>query len=126
MKELRGYYRIKGIPGDIYAALVNPFSIALWTGNDAVMKEEEGSEFSIFGGDITGKNLAFEKDHKIVQEWYFGDQAEQSAVTIILRPDGHYTKIELHHVNIPDEAFEEIAFGWDHYYFGRLKEFFEM
>lgn len=90
------------------------------------MKEEEGSEFSIFDGEIAGKNLHFEKDHKIVQEWYFGEREEQSIVTITLRPDRHFTKIELHHTHIPDEAFEDIALGWDSYYFGALKEYFEM
>lgn len=125
MKELRKYYRIKGGPEEIYNALVNPFSITLWTGSEAVMKEEEGSEFSLFDGDIAGKNLHFEKDHKIVQEWYFGEQEEQSIVTITLRADRIYTKIELHHTNIPDEAWEEMDHGWDSFYFGALKAFFE-
>ena len=125
MKELRKYYRIKGTPEEIYTALVNPFSITLWTGSEAVMKEEEGSEFSLFDGDIMGKNLHFEKESKIVQEWYFGEQEEQSIVTITLRPDRHFTKIELHHTNIPDEAFEEMTHGWNSYYFGALKTFFE-
>lgn len=126
MKELRKYYRIKGTPEEIYAALVNPFSITLWTGSEAVMKEEEGSEFSLFDGDIVGKNLRFEKNRFIEQEWYFGEQDEKSMVSITLRPDRHFTRIELHHTNIPDEAFEDMAYGWDSYYFGALKEFFEM
>jgi len=126
MKELRKYFRIKGTAEEIYTALVNPFSITLWTGAEATMNEEEGSEFSLFDGDITGKNLKFEKDHKIVQEWYFGEQEAKSIVTITLRPDRHYTKIELHHTNIPDEAFEEMEYGWNTFYFGSLKEFFEL
>lgn len=126
MKEIRKYFRIKGSPEEVYNALVNPFSIALWTGAEAIMEEKEGTEFSIFGGDITGRNLQFEKDHKIVQEWDFGDQDEASVVAITLRPERHYTKIELHHTNIPDEAFEDMDQGWTTYYFGGLKEFFEM
>lgn len=125
MKDLHKYYRIKGTPAEIYAALTNPFSITLWTGTEAVMSQEEGSEFSLFDGDIAGKNLAFEKDSKIVQEWYFGEQEEPSIVTITLRPDRHFTKIELQHTNIPDEAYEDMSHGWDNYYFGGLKEFFE-
>ncbi len=125
MKDLRKYYRIKGTAEEIYAALVNPFSIALWTGSKAIMNEEVGSEFSLFDGDITGLNLLFEKESKIVQEWYFGEQEEKSIVTITLRPDRHYTRIELHHTNIPDEAFEDMDYGWDSSYFGSLKEFFE-
>jgi len=65
------------------------------------------------------------QNEKIVQEWYFGEQEEKSIVTIILRPDRHYTKIELHHTNIPDEAFEDMEHGWNSFYFGSLKEFFE-
>jgi activator of HSP90 ATPase len=125
MKELRKYYRIKGTPDEIYAALINPFSITLWTGGEAKMEEKPGTEFSLFDGDIEGKNLEFEKDSKIVQEWYFGDQGEKSVVTITLRGDRLYTKIELHHINIPDEAYEDMIYGWDKYYFGGLKEFFE-
>ena len=126
MKNLREYFRIKGTPEEVYAALVNPFSIALWTGEDAEMKEEAGSTFSLFGGDISGKNLEFEKDHKIVQEWDFGEQEDASIVTITLRADRHYTNVELHHINIPDEAYEDMVHGWETYYFGGLKEFFEM
>ena len=125
MKEIRRYYRIKGSPEELYASLVNPFAIALWTGAKAEMSEETGSRFSLFDGDIEGINLAFEKNQKIVQEWFFGEQAEKSIVTITLRPDRLYTKIELHHSNIPDEAFEDMMQGWDQYYFGGLKDFFE-
>ena len=39
MKELRKYYRIKGSPEEIYAALINPFAISLWTGAEAKMKD---------------------------------------------------------------------------------------
>jgi activator of HSP90 ATPase len=125
MKELRKYYRIKGTPEEIYAALINPFSIALWTGAAAEMKEEPGTRFSLFDGDIEGVNIAFEQNLKIVQEWFFGDQEEKSIVTISLRPDRYYTKIELHHTHIPDAAFDDMAEGWDAHYFGGLKDFFE-
>jgi len=125
MQEFHRYYRIKGTPSELYAALTNPFSITLWTGGEAVMQEETGTTFTLFDGDIEGVNLAFEKDHKIVQEWFFGNQPEKSIVTITLRPDRHYTKIELLHTNIPDDAYEDMSHGWDVYYFGGLKEFFE-
>ena len=125
MKELHKYYRIKGTPEEIYASLINPFAISLWTGAEADMNEEPGSRFSLFDGDIEGKNIAFESNQKIIQEWFFGDQEEKSIVTITLRPDRHFTKIELHHTNIPEDAYEDMAHGWDTYYFGGLKDFFE-
>ena len=126
MKDLRKYFRLKGTTEEVYAALTNPFSITLWTGAEAIMKEEEGSEFSLFDGDISGINLSFEKDQKIVQEWFFGEQEAKSIVTITLRADRHFTKIELLHTNIPDEVYEEMEHGWNTFYFGSLKEFFEL
>ena len=125
MKDLRKYYRIKGTPAEIYAALVNPFAISLWTGAKAQMSEEPGSGFSLFDGDIEGINMAFEKDSKIIQEWFFGDQPDQSIVSITLRPERYFTQIELHHTNIPEEAYEDMVHGWDNFYFGGLKDFFE-
>ncbi|MDA3822867.1 MAG: SRPBCC domain-containing protein [Bacteroidales bacterium] len=125
MKNLKKYYKIKATPTEVYAALTNPFSIEIWTGEDAVMNTNAGDEFSLFSGDISGRNLQFEPDSKIIQEWFFGDQKEPSVVTLTLSPDKHFTKIELLHTNIPDEAFDDIIAGWDDSYFGSLKEFFE-
>lgn len=125
MKNLKKHYRIKAGPSEVFAAMTNPFSIELWTGEEAVMSTVAGEEFSLYGGDISGRNLQFEQDRKIVQEWYFGDQKEPSIVTLSLTPDKYYTRIELLHTNIPDEAFEDMNQGWDDSYFAALKEFFE-
>jgi activator of HSP90 ATPase len=125
MKDLKKYYKIKATPPEVYAALTNPFSIELWTGDKAEMSVMAGEEFSLFGGDITGKNLQFEPDRKIIQQWYFGEQKEPSIVTITLEPEKYVTRISLHHTNIPDEAWDDINEGWDESYFGMLKEFFE-
>ena len=89
------------------------------------MSTTAGEEFSMFNGDISGRNLQFEENKKVIQEWYFGEQKEPSVVTITLSPDRYSTKIELLHTNIPDEAFDDICEGWDESYFGGLKEFFE-
>lgn len=124
MKNYHKYYKIKASPEEVYNALVKPLAISLWTGEPAQMEEKEGTEFSLFNGDISGINLEFVKDQKIVQEWYFGDQTEKSMVTITLRPEKSYTNVELTHTNIPEDAYEDILNGWDNYYFGAIKEFF--
>jgi uncharacterized protein YndB with AHSA1/START domain len=124
MKNLKKYYIIPAPPEEVYGALTNPISIRLWTGEEAVMSTEAGSEFSMWDGSITGKNLEFIADKKIVQEWYFGDKPESSIVTIILHPDKQGTSAELRHTNIPDEDFEDISQGWDNSYFGSVIDFF--
>ena len=71
-----------------------------------------------------GKNLEFEQDKMIKQEWYFGEQQEPSIVTIKLHPDSKGTSVELRHTNIPDEDYADIVEGWNNMYFGSLIDFY--
>ena len=125
MKDLKSYFIITAIPSDVYVALTNPLTIQLWTGEEAEMSTVPGSEFSLWGGSIVGKNLEFEQDKKIIQQWYFGDQEEESIVTIKLHPHKMGTSVELRHSNIPDDDFEDILEGWNENYFGELAAFYE-
>jgi uncharacterized protein YndB with AHSA1/START domain len=124
MKSFKKYYIIPAPPEDLYLALTNPLTLQLWTGEEAIMSTEPGSEFSLWDGSITGKNIEFEPNKKIVQQWYFGDQAEESIVTIKLHPHEAGTSVELRHANIPDEAYEDIVEGWNEAYFGELGYFY--
>lgn len=124
MKTFRKTYKINTEPSDVYSAITNPFTIELWSGYTAVMSTEPGTEFSLWEGDITGINLELVQDRKVVQEWYFGDQAEKSIVTITIWPDGSGSRVTVEHTNIPDTEYEGIAEGWDEYYFGAIMSFF--
>jgi uncharacterized protein YndB with AHSA1/START domain len=124
MKSFKKYYLIPAPPGTVYLALTNPLTIQLWTGEPAVMSTEAGSEFSLFDGSITGRNLEFETNKKIVQQWDFGDQPEPSVVSIKLHPVPEGTSAELQHTNIPDEAYNDITEGWSESYFGALQDFY--
>jgi uncharacterized protein YndB with AHSA1/START domain len=125
MKDYKQYYVIPAEPEEVYIALTNPATIQLWTGEVAEMSTEPGAEFSLWDGSITGKNLEFEEGKKIVQQWFFGDQDEPSVVTIKLHPDKKGTSAELRHTNIPDSEYEDMVEGWNHSYFGALREFYE-
>ena len=70
MKNFKKYYVIPAEPEEVFYALTNPFTIELWTGYPATMNTEVGTEFSLWEGDITGKNLEIITNKKIVQEWY--------------------------------------------------------
>lgn len=124
MKTFKKSFRINAEPSDIYSALTNPFTIELWSGYPAVMSTEPGSEFSLWEGDITGRNLEFMQDKKVVQQWYFGDQTEKSIVTFDIRPDGENSIVTIEQTNIPDDDFAEISEGWREYYVGAIINFF--
>ena len=124
MKTFKKSFKINAEPSDIYSAITNPFTIELWSGYPAIMTREPESEFSLWEGDITGKNLEFVQDKKVVQEWYFGDQQEKSIVTITISPDRENSLVTVEQSNIPDDEFNDIAEGWREYYIGAIINFF--
>lgn len=125
MKDFKKYYIISAPPEEVYLALTLEATIQLWTGDKVEMKAVPGTEFSLWDGSIVGKNLEFEPSKKIVQQWYFGDQSDESIVTIKLHAHDQGTSVELRHTNIPDDDFTDITDGWNNIYFGSLKEFYE-
>jgi activator of HSP90 ATPase len=124
MKTFRKTFRINAEPSDIYAALTNQFTIELWSGYPAQMSTEPGTEFSLWDGDIAGKNLEFVQDKRVVQEWYFGDQPEKSVVTITISPERENSLITVEQTNIPDDEYTDIAEGWKEHYFDAIANFF--
>lgn len=124
MKEIKRYYTINTEPKYVYNALTNKRMLEIWTGEQVVMPLEPNAEFSLWGGSITGINLEFEENKKIVQKWYFGEKEENSIVTIKIHPHKKISSVELIHTNIPDEAYDNISDGWDEDYFGAIIELF--
>ncbi len=109
----------------VYKALTTPITMELWTNAPVIMNTDEGSEFSLFDGNIVGKNVTFETNKKIVQQWYFDGEPEESIVTIKLHAVKSKTSVELIHTNIPDDVYDEMIEGWNSLYFGALIDFFE-
>jgi uncharacterized protein YndB with AHSA1/START domain len=124
LKSFKKYFIIPEIPEIVYKALTNELVLKLWTGFPASMKEEVGSEFSLYDGSIVGVNLAFEANKLIQQEWFFGEQEEASIVTIKLHPHKKGTSAELEHTNIPAEDYDDMVAGWEESYFGDLIDFY--
>jgi len=125
MKTIRQHYFINATPEEVFSAITNPFTIELWSGYKAEMEAKEGTEFSIFDGDIAGRNIKVINNQKIIQEWYFGDNTEESLVTIDIKQHQLGTKVILEHTNVPDEEVEDFTEGWNVYYWGAIKDFFK-
>jgi uncharacterized protein YndB with AHSA1/START domain len=125
MKTIRQKHHIPALPEEVFIALTNPFTIELWTGYPAEMSIVPGSEFSLFEGDIVGKNLQFKASELIKQQWYFEGEEKDSIVTLRLKPEKKNTIVELIHENVPDAVYEEMVSGWKKLYFGSLKRFFK-
>ena len=126
MKTYKKYTFLPAPPEEVYLALTKAQSIQLWTGAEAEFTEEAGTEFSLLEGDIVGKNLEFETNKKIVQQWYFGEENEPSIVTIKLHPDQKGTSLEYVQTNIPEEDYDTFTEGIKEFYLGGLIDFFEV
>lgn len=125
MKNFKKYYIITATPELIYTALTTEITVRLWTGDTVEMNPVVDGEFSLWDGAITGKFLELETPHKIVQEWYFGNEDDaKSIVTIKLHQHKKGTSFEVNHTNIPDEAYKDIVDGWDNEYVGSLIDFY--
>jgi len=124
LKDFKQYFILPAEPEVVYAALTQEATIRLWTGAPVQMVAEPQTEFSLWDGDITGMNLAFEPGRMLQQEWYFGEQDEPSIVTIKLHEHKKGCSLEVNHTNIPEEAFEEISEGWEDVYVAALLDFY--
>ncbi len=125
MKDFKKYYTVPAEPDEVYLALTSAPTIQLWTGDVAEMDATPGGEFSMWDGSIVGKNIELEPGKKLVQQWYFDGQSDESIVTIKLHPGKAGTSVELRHTNIPDADYDDIAEGWTYSYFGSLIDFYQ-
>lgn len=109
----------------VWEALVDPKIISKWGAGPAKMSEKEGFEFSLWGGDIHGKNIEVKKGEKLVQEWYGGDWPKPSIATFRLTHKAGCTTLYFDQTGVPDNENEEIDKGWDDYYLGEIKKLLE-
>ena len=116
---------IKSSVDKVWEALVDPKVIEEWGAGPAKMDNKVGTKFSLWGGDIYGKNTKVIPNKLLVQDWYAGKWEEPSTATFTLKLLGSSTELILLHENVPDEETDEIDDGWDEYYLGKIKEYLE-
>lgn len=126
MKAIKQEYLIDAPVEKVWRALVDPKQISEWgAGPNVKMDGKTGTKFTLWGGDVHGKNTKVVENKILEQDWFGGDWAEPSKVRFALSNEGGKTKIELVHENIPDEEASDIDDGWRRYYLGPLKEYLE-
>lgn len=125
MKGIYKEYRIKSRIEKVWDALTNPKTINLWSVAKAKMSEKVKDEFSLWGGDMYGKNVKVVKNSLLEQEWWVKGWEKPSTVVFELSEDGEYTVVKLSHTDLPEDEIEEYSNGWDLYYMGEIKKLLE-
>lgn len=122
---IKQIYEISAPAEKVWQALTDPEIIEQWSGALAVMDADESTEFSLWGGDIWGKNTKMIPNKLIEQDWYGGKWPEPSKLTIEFSEEGGATSIILTHVDVPEKEEQDFADGWRDYYFGPMKDLLE-
>lgn len=125
MPTIEQKYEMNATPEQVFDALVNPDTIQIWSGDEAKMGPEVGDTFTLWGGQMFGKNLEVVKNKKLVQEWCYDQWDTPSKVTFTIKAKGKKTIVELLHEDVPEKSFKSINEGWDAYYLGAMKDMFD-
>ncbi len=125
MKTIKQIYHIKAPKEAVWKALVDPKEIDKWGGGPAKMDYVVGTKFSLWGGDVYGKNIKVTPNKNLVQEWFGGKWDEASIATFSLTEKGGITTIDFLHENVPDGEAKDLEEGWKDYYLGPLKDYLE-
>jgi activator of HSP90 ATPase len=125
MPTIEQKYEMDATPEEVFEALVNPEIIQRWSKDEAKMGANVGDSFTLWGGQMFGKNLEVVKDKKLVQEWSYDQWDAPSKVTFTIKAKGKKTLVELLHEDVPEKSLSTITEGWNTYYLGAMKEMFE-
>lgn len=117
----------KATPQQVYEAYTDPKKHSEFTNSEATGKPVVGGQFTAWDGYIFGKYLELEAGKRVVQEWTTTDWVEgygPSRFELTLKAVPKGTEICMVHSNVPKEKANEIAEGWEDFYWALLKEFF--
>jgi activator of HSP90 ATPase len=125
MKELHQTYLFNVPLNKVWQAIVDPSEINKWGAGPCQMSEDNNTTFSLWDGDIIGKNIEIQRHKKIRQEWKMRQWETPSIVSFELSEKDGKTLLDLQQEGIPEDDFDGVNEGWDTYYFGAMKKYLE-
>jgi activator of HSP90 ATPase len=117
----------KVAPHRVYEALLDSKQFTAFSGVPGEIHREAGGAFSLFDGQIVGRNVELVPDRRIVQAWRPASWPEgvYSIARFELEAHGSGTRLVFDHTGFPAGLREHLASGWQEHYFGPLKKYFE-
>ena len=110
---------------DLYNCIMNARIHSYFTGDEAIIEDKEGTDFSAFGGYITGKNVVLERGKKIIQTWRGEEEgwpeSHFSEVVFVLKDIEGGCELDFFHTGIPAHKAAAIENGWTEYYWEPLR-----
>jgi activator of HSP90 ATPase len=110
-------------PARLYAALLDAHEFAAFTGAPAEIDSTPGGAFSLFGGQILGRNVELVADQRVVQAWRVAAwlPGVYSLVRFELVANGDGTTLVFDHDAYPDGGHDDLDAGWHTMYWEPLR-----
>ncbi len=110
---------IKATPSAVYGVLTSSDAFAKMTGGRAAeIAAEAGGAISLFGGEISGRNVELVPEKRVVQAWRSKAWPEgvYSIVKFEFSADGKGTKLSFDQAGHPEAAESMLESGWHQMY----------
>jgi activator of HSP90 ATPase len=125
-KTLHQSVVFKATPHQLYEALMDSKKHSEFTGAEATIGRRVGDSFRVWDDWATGVNVELVPDKKIVQQWRGGDWPEghYSVITFEFKKEGSCTHLDFTQTDIPESLYEDVAQGWQEWYWDKLQTYF--
>ena len=118
------------VPADkLYDMYMDPEIHAAFTGSPAKISDVAGSAFEAFGGLLLGPTVQVVNPRLIVQSWrsvnFAEDDADSTLIISFTPEEDGDGRIDLIHLDVPEEDFQRVSGGWESRYFTPWLEYLQ-
>lgn len=117
---------LKATAEALFDMYLDPVMHQAITGLPVMVEAEAGTEFEAFDGALSGVMLQVVKPRLIVQTWRssaFAEADPDSILILAFHAHGEQGRIDLVHLDVPAQDYENIKLGWREKYFEPWREF---
>ena len=111
---------------DLFEMYLNPSIHESITGSAVEIGDRKRSAFKAFDGALSGMVLEVIRPTLIIQSWRsINFLAEDADSTLILSftAEGEHGRIDLVHLDVPDQDYDGVNEGWEKYYWAPWRKF---
>lgn len=102
---------------------------AFTEGGTVKISDEPGSPFEAFGGLLLGTTIQAIRPRLIVQSWrsvnFAEEDADSTLIIVFAEEDDGAGRIDLVHIDVPENDFQGVSGGWESRYFTPWLEYLQ-
>jgi activator of HSP90 ATPase len=111
---------------ELFATYLDPVRHEAVTGAPVTVGAAPGAPFSAFGGQLSGTTLSVIEPRLIVQSWRsinFHGGDPDSTLILAFVPEGTDGRIDLIHIDVPEQDYQGVSEGWERYYWAPWRRY---